>query len=160
LTPGDRVDVILTQNFGKSENSTQNISSQLRDTPLTRRSVGETVVENLRVLAIDAPDAKSVATNNPANGNFGRTVTIEVTPSQAEDINVAAELGKLSVTLRGMSQTTTVAEAHVAPRWAGDVSPALTGAVIEKPVAVNPLPVQVFHGAGSNGRAESVKSEY
>ena len=41
LYPGDRVDVILTQTFKN-------------DPPLTRRSVGETVVENLRVLAIDA----------------------------------------------------------------------------------------------------------
>ena len=41
LYPGDRVDVILTQNF-KGESAV-----------ITRRSVSETVVENLRVLAID-----------------------------------------------------------------------------------------------------------
>ena len=43
LYPGDHVDVILTQTFKN-------------DPPLTRRSVSETVVENLRVLAIDAPE--------------------------------------------------------------------------------------------------------
>src|SRR5580704_7487718 len=58
LFPGDRVDVILTQNF-KGEGTT-----------ITRRSVSETVVENLRVLAIDALDAK-------AGGSFGRTVSLE-----------------------------------------------------------------------------------
>src|SRR5262249_54565472 len=86
LHPGDRVDVILTQTFKN-------------DAPLTRRSVSETVVESLRVLAIDAPDAK------PANGgsSFGRTVTLEMTPEQAEKINVAAELGKLSLALRGVN---------------------------------------------------------
>src|ERR1700745_3836473 len=43
LSPGDRVDVILTQNF-------KNDSAQdLKNTPLTRRSVSETVVESLRV---------------------------------------------------------------------------------------------------------------
>jgi pilus assembly protein CpaB len=68
LQPGDRVDVILTQNFKNDSNT------EMRNTPLTRRSVGETIVENLRVLAIDAPDTKpnGGAAVNPANGNFGR----------------------------------------------------------------------------------------
>src|SRR6516164_2526105 len=61
LYPGDRVDVILTQKFNDSA------------APLTRRSVSETVVENLRVLVIDATDAKTSAGNT-----FGRTVTLEV----------------------------------------------------------------------------------
>src|SRR5262249_8133112 len=67
LNPGDRVDVILTQKFSDSA------------TPLTHRSVSETVVENLRVLVIDAMDAKTAAGNT-----FGRTVTLEVMPEQAE----------------------------------------------------------------------------
>src|SRR6516164_1739995 len=58
LFPGDRVDVILTQNF-KGEGAA-----------ITRRSVSETVVENLRVLAIDTLDAKA------PSGSFGRTVTL------------------------------------------------------------------------------------
>src|SRR5215472_11516509 len=60
LSPGDRVDLMLTQTF--------------KNDPLpARRSVGETVVENLRVLAIDPLDAK-----NASGGNgFGRTVTLE-----------------------------------------------------------------------------------
>src|SRR5712692_6905740 len=84
LSPGDRVDVILTQKFGDAA-------------ALTRRSVSETVVENLRVLVIDAVDAK------PPTGSFGRTVSLEVTPEQAEKISVAAELGKLSLTLRSIT---------------------------------------------------------
>jgi pilus assembly protein CpaB len=135
LSPGDRVDVVLIQNFTNNNNSN---NEELRRTPLTRRSVAETVVENLRVLAIDAPDAKPVGVAaNPANGNFGRTVTLEVTAEQVEQINVAAELGKLSVALRSItSPTTTLAAAspseHIKPTWAGDVSPALSGAAQEK----------------------------
>jgi pilus assembly protein CpaB len=160
LSPGDRVDVILTQNF-KNDSATD-----LRNAPLTRRSVSETVVENLRVLAIDAPDTtkQHVAAANPANGNFGRTVTLEVTADQAEQINVATELGKLSLTLRSItSPTTTLASAsptsqleHIKPKWAGDVSPALYGAAQEKPVALTSPPVQVFHGSA---KAETVKTE-
>jgi pilus assembly protein CpaB len=152
LSPGDRVDVILTQNF-------KNDSAQdLKNTPVTRRSVSETVVESLRVLAIDAPDPKATAAN-PANGNFGRTVTMEVTADQAELINVAAELGKLSVTLRSVTSPTTLASASsepIKPKWAGDASPALSGAAVEKPVAIQPLPVQVFHGST---KSESIKTE-
>ena len=76
LYPGDHVDVILTQTFKN-------------DPPLVRRSVSETVVENLRVLAIDGPETKPASAGN----SFGRTVTLEVTPEQAESVNVAAELG-------------------------------------------------------------------
>jgi pilus assembly protein CpaB len=139
LYPGDRVDVILTQTFKN-------------DPPLTRRSVSETVVESLRVLAVDAPDAKPTGVSN----SFGRTVTLEVTPEQAEKINVAAELGKLSLTLRSISGTDGVATvptpgpaqaSGVKPTWAGDVSPALGDAMPPKKVIVaEQPPVEVIHG--------------
>jgi pilus assembly protein CpaB len=158
LSPGDRVDVILTQNF-KNDNA-----KDMRDTPVTRRSVSETVVDNLRVLAIDAPDTNNLrpVAVNPAAGNFGRTVTLEVTAEQAEQINVAAEPGKLSLTLRsatdylasaspitGPSIVKAVAhpvDGHVRPTWAGDVSPALSGAAQERPVAVTPPTVTILRG--------------
>jgi pilus assembly protein CpaB len=159
LTPGDRVDVILTQNF-KGDNAA--------NAPLTRRSVSETVVENLRVLAIDEPDKVTAPGRpaavpvNPAAGNFGRTVTLEVTAEQAEQINVATELGKLSLTLRSATDFASTSPAttpsflkavarepvdgHIRPTWAGDVSPALTGAAQEKPVAVTPPTVTILRG--------------
>ena len=164
LSPGDRVDVILTQNF-KNDNDAK--------APLTRRSVSETVVENLRVLAIDEVDkvaapGRPMAPVNPATGNFGRTVTLEVTAEQAEEINVATELGKLSLTLRSAtdfasaSSTSTPSflkaaahepvDGHIKPTWAGDVSPALTGAAQEKPVAVTPPTVTVLRGFKPQGR--------
>jgi pilus assembly protein CpaB len=180
LSPGDHVDVILTQNFKNDS------APDMRNTPVTRRSVSETVVENLRVLAIDTPDPKATGgPANPANGNFGRTVTLEVTPDQVEQINVAAELGKLSVALRSVTGPANLASAspidnsdrmvgntekaeRPKAKWAGDVSPALYGAAEPKPVALAPLTVQVFHGAGKEGggntpghnvRIETVKPE-
>src|SRR6266404_4948972 len=135
LYPGDRADVILTPTFKN-------------DPPPTRRSVGETVVENLRVLAIDSLDAKP---SGPGN-SFGRTVTLEVTPEQAETINVATELGKLSLTLRSITTTDAVATASTAPLvkgrgikpiWAEDVSPALGDAMPpDKVVAISQPPVE------------------
>jgi pilus assembly protein CpaB len=130
LSPGDRVDVILTQTFKN-------------DALLAHRSVGETVVANLRVLAIDPLDAKPSAAGN----GFGRTVTLEV--------NVASELGKLSLTLRSVDvndrAAATTAElteaAKIKPIWAGDVSPALGQVVpLNRAVAAEPPGVEVIRG--------------
>ena len=166
LSPGDRVDVVLTQNF-KQEGQ----GSFDSRTPLTRRSVSETIVQNLRVLAIDAPPEPRTATVGN-NGGFGRTVTLEVTADQVEKINVATELGKLSVALRSTNvaedteRSTHLAEdvAAIKPQWAGDVSPALFGAAQEKPIALAPRPIMVLRGgvsahAGEELRRESVKPE-
>ena len=136
--PGDRVDVLLTQKFQQ-------------DLPLTRRSVGEAVVEDLRVLAIAPPDPKS-------NTNADTTIpmTLEVTPEQAEKITVARELGKLDLTLRGFSgmvdgvvagaTSGSGKDAEAKPIWAGDVSPALGGAMPERPVTIERPPVDVICG--------------
>jgi pilus assembly protein CpaB len=158
LSPGDHVDVILTQNLS------HDTAQDMKNTPVTRRSVSETVVENLRVLAIDSPDIKPVGGVNPATGNFGRTVTLEVTAEQAEQINVAAELGKLSLTLRSTTDNLaaapasptnppiikavheTVDGARVKATWAGDVSPALSGAAQDKPVAVVKPTITILRG--------------
>jgi pilus assembly protein CpaB len=137
LYPGDRVDVILTQKFAEN------------GAPLTRRSVSETVVENLRVLVIDALDAKASSGNT-----FGRTVTLEVMPDQAEKINVAAELGKLSLTLRSigndhLASTPGPGKATgIKPTWAGDVSPALGGAIPpERVLTAERPPVEIVRGS-------------
>jgi pilus assembly protein CpaB len=157
LSPGDRVDVVLTQNF-KQEGA----GSFDSRTPLTRRSVSETIVQNLRVLAIDAPpDPKTAGIGN--NGGFGRTVTLEVTSDQVEKINVATELGKLSVALRS-TQITEPVVAAIEPQWAGDVSPALLGAAQQKPVAISPRTIMILRGAaqahaGEELRRETIKPE-
>jgi pilus assembly protein CpaB len=149
LYPGDRVDVILTQKFNDTA------------APLTRRSVSETVVENLRVLVIDPLDAKAASGNT-----FGRTVTLEVIPEQAEKISVAAELGKLSLTLRSVATADGVAAASttgpgqasgIKATWAGDVSPALGGTIpADKVLTAERPPVEVIRGSR---RVEFVKPQ-
>ena len=122
LHPGDRVDVILTQNFKDKAEA------------LARRSVGETIVEDLRVVAIDRPDAKAA---KEGGNTFGPTVTLEATPEEAIKVDVATDLGKLLLALRSVSAdggrlaTSTAGPGKTSPVkaiWAGDVSPAL-GAV-------------------------------
>ena len=89
---------------------------------------------------------------------FGRTVTLEVTPEQVEKINVATELGKLSLALRSMDVTSNVAwaatsglprTAGVKSTWAGDVSPALGDATPHKTIVPEKPAVEVIHGTKS-----------
>jgi pilus assembly protein CpaB len=136
LHPGDRVDVILTQTFKN-------------DAPPARRTVGETIADDVRVLVVEGLSGKADGgTSSP------RTVTLDVSREQAEKINVANELGKLSLTLRGGGEVARAADNAQAavkpnfskPTWAGDVSPALAGtAPLPESVPEHP-PVQIFHG--------------
>lgn len=85
--PGDRVDLILTQNLRESAEGEKSV-----------RRASETVLGDLRVLAVD--QTTNDQENEPA---VAKTVTLEVTPKQAEVITVAAELGKLSLSLRSLA---------------------------------------------------------
>jgi pilus assembly protein CpaB len=85
IFPGDRVDLILTH--AVSRQSVQ-----------TRAS--ETFVEDVRVLAVDQ------RLDNPENkAVLAKTVTLEVTPKQAEEINLAKDLGKISLSLRSLASS-------------------------------------------------------
>ncbi len=134
VVPGDRVDVILTQSF------------QVQGNDPGHRSVGETVLHDLRVVAVDqtlAPAAKPAAP--PAVGSDQRmpkTVTLEVTERQAEMLLVAEQLGKIQLSLLGEADQDAAPSrvpTPVAPTWASDVSPALVAPVL--PIGPPPVPV-------------------
>ncbi|OYD81734.1 Flp pilus assembly protein CpaB (plasmid) [Azospirillum brasilense] len=117
IWPGDRVDLILTQNFEAQAG---------RD--LRSRAVGETVLQNLRVIAIDQQLGEAGMAKSGPDGRIPRTVTLEVTARQSETVTVAATMGKLSLALRSLLADETVlaaGDAEPAPTWAEDVSPAL-----------------------------------
>jgi len=81
--PGDRVDILLTHRVGGRRG----------------RLVTETMMTKVRVLAIDQK-----VTDGSQKAKVGKTVTVEVTPRQAEVMAVAANLGKLSLSLRSLKQ--------------------------------------------------------
>jgi pilus assembly protein CpaB len=120
--PGDRVDLILTQ------------SQEGNDVPASRRVSGETVLHDVRVLAIDRQLIQGATSESPESQAV-RTVTLEVTPPDAERVVVATRLGHLSLTVVAAAQSSgvvTAPEASAAsPRpdkgvtWGGDVSSAL-----------------------------------
>ena len=93
IWPGDHVDVILTQ---KIEDT---------NTPLGRRVVGETVLQNVRIIAVDQHMTEGVApvSNMAAINAAARTVTIEVMAKDAEKVSVAETLGRLALVVRSAS---------------------------------------------------------
>ncbi len=117
IWPGDHVDLILTQSI---EDPTL---------PLGRRIAAETVLQNALVIAIDQQLVQG-AVPGAAEGKTARTVTLEVTGQQAERIQVAARIGRLSLAVRSAEQASrSAATTHATtPVWAGDVSRALTSA--------------------------------
>ena len=85
---------------------------------------------------------------------------LEVSSEQAEKLNVANELGKLSLALRGGELTrgneqSAGADSSRKPTWAGDVSSALIGPALPAPESPIDRPsVQVLHGTKN---AETIK---
>ncbi|WP_119166820.1 Flp pilus assembly protein CpaB [Algihabitans albus] len=84
--PGDRVDLLLTQSV-----------SRPNDPRRSERYASETVLTDLRVLAIDQSTDDQTATPKQAE-----IVTLEVTPKQAELVILISELGQLSLSLRSL----------------------------------------------------------
>lgn len=114
LLPGDHVDVMLVQNLDQATNDP------------ARKSVGELVLSGARVVAVDHTLAGGAATLASSATVQPKTVTLDVTPGEAQRLAVASQLGKLELSLRALIQTDAALPAP-APVWAVDVSPALRG---------------------------------
>ena len=98
--PGDRVDLVLTQEVpGGGDGS-----------PLR---VSETIIRNIRVLAVDQRlDARNAEGNQVAQSTS--TVTFEATPKIAEKIAVAQTIGQLSLSLRSLADNSAELERAIA----------------------------------------------
>jgi len=122
ILPGDHVDVILIQSFAE------------KDSDPAHRLLGETVLKDVRAIAVDQaltgaprpilPERRVLA----VEAQVPKTVTLELTPRQAEIILVAGQLGRLGISVRSLesapAQTVGLGESPP-PVWASDVSPAL-----------------------------------
>ncbi|MDJ0994826.1 MAG: Flp pilus assembly protein CpaB [Dinoroseobacter sp.] len=76
VTPGDRVDLVLTRGGG----------SDLRTV---------TILQNVKIIGVD-----QVSAEDQDSPTVARTVTVEVTPEDSQKIALAQSAGKLSLTLR------------------------------------------------------------
>ena len=121
ILPGDRVDVLLTFELQNSGNLSDAQKRAFSNVMLSR--TGETVVENVRVVAVDQKiddfDEKPLV---------AKTVTLEVTPKQATMLAVAAAMGPISLALRSRGEAETESD-EKRPPFVTDlqVSPTLGG---------------------------------
>jgi pilus assembly protein CpaB len=113
-------------------------------------------LSNVRILSADqrlTPASQVTASptdvaTDPSKPGVPATVTLEVTPVEAERVTVAGTLGRLHLTLRGV--TAAGAETSVPAMWAGGVSPSLarvrrqpTQQLSAAPAAPAPAPATV-----------------
>jgi len=124
IIPGDRVDVVLTYVLPRPADASGDGFE---------RRVAETILTNLRVLAVDQRlsgpqgDTKEI-----------RNASLEVTQKQSETLALAADLGKLTLSLRGLE------------RAPGDAVERAGGATVDKEVG-RLLPNFPSHAAGRVG---------
>ncbi len=102
--PGDRVDVLLAQTIEVKEGSSY---------PDDQIFTAETIVRNVRVLATDQRYNAEDETGKTPVSTFG-SVTLEATPDLAERIAVAQSMGKLSLALRPLAESSGELEAAIA----------------------------------------------
>ena len=91
IWPGDYVDVVLTQMNDKTD--------------ARAWLAGETVLHNVRIIAIDQDIVQGAQANNAAAGKDTHTVSLQLTPEQVKKIAVAKDLGKLSLAIRAAVDT-------------------------------------------------------
>jgi pilus assembly protein CpaB len=98
--PGDRVDIVLTQEVEGGGDGD----------PLR---VSETIIRNIRVLAVDQRINARDAEGNQVAQNTS-TVTFEATPQIAEKIAVAQRIGSLTMSLRSLADNSAELERAIA----------------------------------------------
>jgi pilus assembly protein CpaB len=134
IWPGDRVDLILTQTIAEPS------------LPIGHRIVAETVVSDVRVIAIDQRMVEGAANSGPAPE--ARTVTLEVNKTDAQGVQVAVRLGRLSLSVRPADGGADPGPAGspIGTTWASDISPALAGDM-QPPPAVSRV-IKVWQSTG------------
>lgn len=92
IWPGDYVDVVLTQ---------ETTTAAEKKTPDQQHgTLSETVVQNVRIVAIDQEIVQGGRANNVTAGKLAQTVSLQLAPDQVKKVTVAAQLGKLSLAVR------------------------------------------------------------
>jgi len=148
--PGDRVDILITLP----------VPQNAANANCYQHKAAETVLRDVRVIAIDqrldSKDGQAV---------LARTVTFEVTPKQSEIIAVAADIGKLSLSLRSLAAKSRGSAVVAAADSGDDPSPgdftldSEVSRLLPKPVMAGQNSsdglVTILRGNGNNGTSVS-----
>ena len=114
IWPGDRVDVILTQEMD------HNVA------PLARRVLSETILTDVRVIGVDQDIVRASPAAGTSGGRVAHTVTLQVANDQAERAAIAQQLGHLALAIRALDSKPPTAGSEQPTLFSGDVSPALS----------------------------------
>lgn len=144
VTPGDRVDVVLTRNAGAIQEVAQNASGAAGSTVTS-----EVVVENARVLTVGQG-----ADERQTSPHIANSVTIEVDSQGAQKVALARSVGSLSLQLRpaadaggtGAGVTTISAFGGSVPLEIGEKAAAFFGRVAREPERPRTTTVVVTRG--------------
>ena len=121
-------------------------SLEAPNTSVGRRVVGETVLTDLRVVAVDRALVQGAVSDTAevTSSNTGpRTVTVEVTPPQADRLAVASRIGRISLSIRAVATALDDGADVTRPAvWAKDVSSVLA----DTPAATSGI--VVYAGSG------------
>ncbi|WMT78214.1 Flp pilus assembly protein CpaB [Bradyrhizobium sp. Ash2021] len=110
IKPGDYVDVVLTQVVANAD--------------VARRALSETLLQNVRIIAIDQEIVQGGGANNTTAAKVAQTVSLQLAPEQVKKIAVAKNLGSLSlamrsaVELRDTADSRTISSCDVSPEIA------------------------------------------
>jgi len=138
--PGDRVDLVVTHEVDRGDNPSLQVS--------------ETVIRNVRILAID--QATALEAGKP---QLAQTATLEVTPKQVEKINVMQRLGGLSLSLRPLAdrEDTVNANDEIVEAMPVDTAPSYTTA--SEVTRFANAPRASSGGGGGSSRASAPRTQ-
>lgn len=108
VAPGDFVDIVLTYQHSINVTGDDALLKEVVRQNLNRTAV-ETILENVKVLAIDQ-SAKRAAEDEKIK--VGKTVTLALSMEEAEKIILADQMGSLTLVLRGVGD-----EAPINRQW-------------------------------------------
>ena len=104
IRPGDFVDVMVT--YRVRVNTRDNPDAQ----SLVNRYATETIIENVRVLAVDSDDTKAIDAEEEKKGKKKKSsskavLTLEVTPEGSERLVLAGKMGDIGLALRSIGDS-------------------------------------------------------
>lgn len=101
--PGDHVDVMLTHDVDRLRREPGTTQGAPAVTRSIKEPVTETVLTNVKVLAVDQRSGGAPMTNKDGGIIIPRSVSLMVSPTDAQRIRLAQKVGTLTLALRALA---------------------------------------------------------
>ncbi|HEX5379055.1 MAG TPA: Flp pilus assembly protein CpaB [Phenylobacterium sp.] len=135
--PGDRVDVVLMRNIAPEDAEKKILRS-------------EVVIQNVRLLGVGLnADPTSTKAETAA------TATLEVSVKDAQKLAIAADLGTLSLALRGTGMAEVEQVAPLASAEIGGAAPGRSGPYRPRSAAAGGSRIQIVEGEGQSPKSSA-----